>query len=122
MAVEDLDHYTIKVADLDRSVQFYKDIIGLEKGAPPRPGFNGAWLYLGPRPVVHLFVGKEPAGESNGALDHVAFRFSDFEGTCAHLKKMNLDFRRQGEPGARRQIFLHDVDGVKIELNFPVAS
>ena len=47
MAIEDLDHYTIKVADLDRSVRFYEEVIGLEKGAPPRSGFNGAWLYLG---------------------------------------------------------------------------
>lgn len=42
MAIEDLDHYTIKVANLDRSVRFYEDVIGLVKGAPPRPGFTGA--------------------------------------------------------------------------------
>ena len=122
MAIEDLDHYTINVTDLEDSVQFYREVIGLNHSAPPRPDFNGAWLYLGARPIVHLFAGRRPNGLANGALDHVAFRFSDFEGTCVRLKKSGIELRPQGEAGKRRQIFLHDVDGVKIELNFPVSS
>ena len=72
MAIEDLDHYTVNVTDLESSVRFYEEVIGLKKGAPPRPEFDGAWLYLGTRPIVHLFAGHKPEGTANGALDHVA--------------------------------------------------
>ena len=122
MAIEDLDHYTVNVTNLESSVRFYEEVIGLKKGAPPRPDFNGAWLYLGTRPILHLIAGLKPEGAVNGALDHVAFRFSEFEGICTHLEKSGIEFRPQSEAGQRRQIFLHDVDGVKIELNFPVGS
>ena len=38
MAVSALDHYTIMTADLDASVTFYTEILGLADG--PRPAFT----------------------------------------------------------------------------------
>ncbi|HIF10953.1 MAG TPA: hypothetical protein EYQ81_14705 [Sneathiellales bacterium] len=54
MTVETLDHFTIVTADLDTSVAFYTDVLGLENGKRPDLGFPGAWIYAGDKAVVHL--------------------------------------------------------------------
>ena len=47
MAVAGMNHFTILTDDVDNTVRFYGDFLGLEPG--PRPNFNfpGAWLYAG---------------------------------------------------------------------------
>jgi catechol 2,3-dioxygenase-like lactoylglutathione lyase family enzyme len=120
MAVEGLDHFTINVADLERTIRFYDDVLGLKSGARPPLGFPGAWLYCGDRAVVHLVAGQPPAGEHNGAFDHIALKASDFEATRRQLDAKGIAYNSRGVPGGtRKQIFFSDPDGIKIELNFP---
>lgn len=123
MPVEQIEHYTIRCRDLERTCDFYRDVIGLTVG--PRPNFNfpGYWLYCGGVPVVHLV--KEdgspaaPDGHSTGAVDHIAFRGSDVETTKKALTRHNIVFRHNAVPDFRlQQIFVHDPDGIQIELNF----
>ena len=87
MEIEQLDHFTIKVSDLDASTRFYTDVVGLRNGARPDFAFGGAWLYCGDHPLVHLIdrarqalglaKGKSGLQRGMGAnLDHVAFRAS----------------------------------------------
>src|SRR6185437_9587161 len=53
------------------------------------------------------------------ALDHIAFRGLDLDATRATLKSRGLRYRENEVPGARiSQIFVHDPDGILIELNF----
>ncbi|RLA53369.1 MAG: hypothetical protein DRR42_04955, partial [Gammaproteobacteria bacterium] len=42
MSIQALDHYTINVADLDASVRFYQDVVGLKKGERPPVPIPGA--------------------------------------------------------------------------------
>ncbi len=42
MPVEMLDHYTINTADVDTSVSFYVDVLGLRLGERPPFTFPGA--------------------------------------------------------------------------------
>jgi catechol 2,3-dioxygenase-like lactoylglutathione lyase family enzyme len=118
MALSSLDHVNIHCADLARSMAFYVDVLGLTDGA--RPGFNmpGAWLYLGDRAVVHL-IAEAPAGSSTGPLDHIAFDAKDLAGMRTRLNTKGVAYTGNGVPGGQLfQIFLHDPDGVRIELNF----
>jgi len=118
MALHGLDHVTVNCADLGRSRAFYAQVLGLHDGERPAFPFPGAWLYLGGRPVVHL-VGGAPSGDSTGSFDHVAFEADDFEGMRARLAALELAFEENAFPAARlHQLFVHDPDGVKIELNF----
>ncbi|HEY5070623.1 MAG TPA: VOC family protein [Caulobacteraceae bacterium] len=120
MALSRLDHVTVNCVDLDRSRAFYSQALGLSEGHRPPFDFPGAWFYLGDRPVVHL-VGAPPSDRSlaPGAFDHLAFEAGDFEGTLSRLRGLGLTPAEAAVPGARlRQIFVHDPDGVKIELNF----
>jgi catechol 2,3-dioxygenase-like lactoylglutathione lyase family enzyme len=49
-----LDHFNIRTRKLADTVQFYEDVLGLEKGARPNFAFPGAWMYSEGKPVVHL--------------------------------------------------------------------
>ena len=130
MAVDMLEHFTVRCTSLERTRDFYSQIIGLRVGPRPDFDFAGYWLYLGEQPVVHLVLESErddgraprPAtsdAPETGALDHLAFRGQDLEGSRALFRAHGIPFKERPVPGKPlHQIFLHDPDGVMIELNF----
>ncbi len=126
MAVDMLEHFTVRCANLERTRDFYSEIIGLRVGPRPDFDFAGYWLYLGDQPVVHLVLAgerKEARSDGgppdSGALDHIAFRGRDLEGTRALLQARAIAFRERPVPGMPlHQIFVRDPDGLLIELNF----
>ena len=59
MALNGLNHYTIRPADLERTKDFYTEVLGLEIGYRPPLGFDGYWLYCGGQPTVHLIGPRE---------------------------------------------------------------
>jgi catechol 2,3-dioxygenase-like lactoylglutathione lyase family enzyme len=55
----------------------------------------------------------------SGAVDHVAYHGVDFEATRGRLSASGLAFHQAVIPrDGTRQLFVHDPDGIKIELNF----
>jgi catechol 2,3-dioxygenase-like lactoylglutathione lyase family enzyme len=126
MPVELLEHYTIRCESLERTRDFYRDVLGLIDGDRPAFPFKGYWMYLGGVPIVHLVDAQESAerdgpqvGVDTAALDHIAFRGLDIEATRATLRAHDLKFRENAVPGGRiHQIFVRDPDGILIELNF----
>jgi len=122
MAVDMLQHINIHVADVDRSKQFYTRVLGLRVGPRPPVASVGYWLYLGDQPLIHL-VQRPAAGNlptaGNGAVDHVAFHGIDLDATRRLLKADGVSFHETVIPrDGTIQLFVHDPDGVKIELNF----
>ncbi len=119
MAVQTLDHFTINTTDLQRSVAFYTDVLGLRAGDRPAFDFPGAWLYCGDRPVVHLIGRDGPAQMGTGTLDHVAFRANDVQTYRERLLRREAAFTERDVPGMPlHQVILEDPNGVTIELNF----
>src|SRR4051795_8814183 len=49
-----IDHVTIATDDLETTVAFYRDVLGLVIGPRPAFPFARAWLYADGRPIVHL--------------------------------------------------------------------
>lgn len=123
MSLNRIDHVTILCADVERSVAFYRDVLGMSVGDRPPFSFPGAWMYVDGHSVVHLVGGRNAGGMSNtGSFDHVAFDASDLPGTLNKLRGQGIDCREQPVPGrGLHQVFMRDPDGVKIELNFRVA-
>ena len=54
MPAQSLNHYTIRVRDLEATKNFYTDVVGLKVGDRPPLNFPGYWLYCGDMPTVHL--------------------------------------------------------------------
>jgi catechol 2,3-dioxygenase-like lactoylglutathione lyase family enzyme len=131
MPLGGLQHFTIEPSDLERTKEFYCDVLGLENGDRPPLGFPGYWLYSDGTPTVHLMGtrtpregivvrGTEKKYEDTGRLDHIAFAGSDVDAFRARLKAKNVQFREQIVPRTGdTQIFLYDPDGDGVELNFP---
>jgi catechol 2,3-dioxygenase-like lactoylglutathione lyase family enzyme len=124
MAVEVLQHINIRAADVERSKDFYVRVLGLRVGPRPPVASFGYWLYLGGEPVIHLVqrAPDSPPAAATGAIDHVAFRGVDLAETRGVLQAQGVPFREALIPrDGTVQLFLHDPDGVKIELNFDPA-
>lgn len=121
MSVLGLDHVTIRVSDLARSRRFYAQALGLSDGARPPFDFPGAWLYAAGVARVHLVAGRPIAGPETGAFDHIAFQARDLPDTLARLARLGIAVTQRQVPGrGLHQVFLHDPDGIRIELTFAV--
>ena len=117
-----LDHFNIRTRNLQETVRFYEDVLGLENGARPNFAFPGAWMYSEGRPVVHL-VDISPTAEAqkpdSGVVHHVAFVSRGFAGMKARLAEKGMPFDARQVPGGELwQIFVRDPNGVMIELNY----
>jgi catechol 2,3-dioxygenase-like lactoylglutathione lyase family enzyme len=119
MAVQGMEHFTILTDDLDRTLAFYREHLGLEPGFRPPLAFPGAWLYAGGHAVLHVVAGRPLPATRTGVIDHMAFAASGLEATVARLKQHHIDYdlRRQAETRAW-QLFFHDPNGAKVELDF----
>jgi catechol 2,3-dioxygenase-like lactoylglutathione lyase family enzyme len=126
MSVGMLDHFNIRTRQLDATVRFYQDILGLENGERPNFSFPGAWMYSDGRPVVHLVdisPTPEPQKPDSGVVHHVAFASRDFNGMKARLQSKGMAFDTRQVPGGETwQIFVRDPNGVMIELNYEAAK
>ena len=121
MAVDALQHVNLRVRDLEASKEFYVRVVGLRVGARPPVASVGYWLYLQDDPVIHLVELSDGEGGAagSGVVDHIAFRGVDFEQTRDQFQALGILFREAVIPrDGTRQLFVHDPNGVKIELNF----
>ncbi len=121
MAVDGLLHINIRCADVAATRDFYLRALGLTVGARPPFESTGYWLYLNERPIMHIVQRKaeETVHGGSGNLDHVAFHGVDFSATREALRAAGITFREvaasiNGSP----QIFVHDPNGIKIEIEF----
>jgi catechol 2,3-dioxygenase-like lactoylglutathione lyase family enzyme len=132
MPAKSLNHYTIQARDLEKTKNFYCDIVGLKVGDRPPLAFPGYWLYCDDTPVVHLLgyqahaklVNDGPSYPADtGRLDHIAF-------TCEGLKDMKATLQSRGLKYDERvlprlnmtQLFYLDPDGIAVECNFPAVE
>ena len=124
-----LDHIALSVQDVDRSVDFYRNIFGLTE-ITNRTEVDGIrWLALGEGKELHLIsVVKEPVS-LNKAL-HFAVTTPEFDGFVEVLRQSRVDFSNwAGSPGevtaradGTRQIYIQDPDGNWIEVNSTAAD
>ena len=118
-----LDHIALLVRDLDESVRFLTEVIGLAEIANPMGGTHIRWFdYGGQR--LHLQAGDLTTTHVEKAT-HFAFSVDDFDALLAALAARGLsyaDFKGTAgavnvRPDGMRAVFLNDPNGYWIELN-----
>ena len=138
MALKTFEHVLILADDVDKTKDFYVDILGLNIGYRPDFPFKGYWLYLDESPkaaCIHLAMRKQDTGQDyyigkkddvksgSGAIDHVAFNADDIESMKAKLEKISIEYTHRKVPGfPLEQLFIMDPDGVKVELNYATSE
>ena len=121
--IDGMNHFTVIAADLERTLDFYVGVLGLEDGARPDLGFAGAWLYAGGKPVLHIVANRPIPPGVSGVIDHMAFSASGLREVKARFDERGLayDLRRQKGSGTW-QLFTLDPNGAKVELDFEASE
>jgi catechol 2,3-dioxygenase-like lactoylglutathione lyase family enzyme len=120
-----LDHFLVLTDDIDGTRDFWCEALGLEVGHRPPLEFPGYWLYAGDRPCVHIaerssykaHSGRVGIPTTTGPVEHVAFDAEDTEAVAERLRRGRMPAAQNEVPGVMRQFFVHDPNGVKIEIN-----
>ncbi|MGH8076898.1 MAG: VOC family protein [Lysobacter sp.] len=113
-------HAMVRVRDLDASLKFYCDGLGLvETRRKDYPQGRFTLVYLGapenPESEVELTYNYDD--EDYGAarnFGHLAFAVDDIYATCAHLQTMGIIINRPPRDG--RMAFVRSPDLISIEL------
>lgn len=138
MPLSHIEHILVAADDIDATRDWYARVLGMTSGPHPDFGFPVHWMYLNGVDVVHIgpsarmagaiqkeYLGRtsQGTGQGTGAIDHIAFRASGLREMMVHLKDEGIDFRQRRANGqALFQLFFHDPNGIKIELNFDAAE
>jgi catechol 2,3-dioxygenase-like lactoylglutathione lyase family enzyme len=119
MAVTAMNHFTVLTDDVEATVRFYRDVVGLAQGPRPPLGFPGAWLYTGNQAVLHVVGGRTRSELRAGAIDHMAFSATGLAAAIAALDAKGIAHQCRQQVGSGVwQVFFHDPNGAKVELDF----
>jgi len=121
MKLHHIDHVAITVSNLQRSIAWYRDILGLERR------FQDAWgdvptMMCVDETCVALFVSDRSEKGADGPretppLRHIAFRADreNFEAAQHQFRDLGMEYR-SADHGIARSILRADPDGHRIEI------
>lgn len=132
MKIKAIHHVSLGVTDLERSRQFYTEVLGLEELPRPPFDFPGVWFSAGASQQVHLIVHPHSTFRTGKGMDnrdgHFAFRVASYRETVDYLESKgyregatdDLFKRMVLQPHATAgfpQIYILDPDRNVIEIN-----
>ncbi len=115
-----LNHVSVVARDLDESVRFYTEVLGLEPLSTPDFGFPVQWLRAGAL-QVHLF--ERPDDPPVHA--HLAFEVDDIVGVYERARSLGIlesttfGYAIAELPGGEAQLYVRDPAGNLVELDHP---
>ena len=119
-------HTMIRVGELDRSIEFYSAVLGMQllrKKDYPDGKFTLAFIGYGPESegavieLTHNWETKEY--ELGNGFGHIAIQVDDAYAACKAIKERGGNVVREAGPmqhGSTVIAFVEDPDGYKIEL------
>lgn len=117
-----IGHVHLKVADLDRALRFWRDVIGLEE--QQRMGDRAVFLSAG---GYHHHIalntwesaGGSPPPPGSTGLYHVALLYPDRRALAAALRRVldaGIELEGASDHGVSEALYLRDPDGNGVEL------
>jgi catechol 2,3-dioxygenase len=122
LRVRRLGHAVLKVRNLDASVPFYRDVLGLAEVA--RYGSRMAFFSCGENhhDLALLEIGAQAAGPADNqvGLYHLAFKVGDsldeLRAFRDHLAAHGVKLVGQADHRVSQALYCHDPDGIMIEV------
>lgn len=119
-------HTMIRVGDLDRSIDFYTNVLGMQvlrKKDYPDGKFTLAFVGYGPeseQSVIELTYNWDTSSYDLGnAFGHIALAVDNAAAACEQIRERGGKVVREAGPmkhGGSVIAFIEDPDGYKIEL------
>jgi catechol 2,3-dioxygenase len=125
MKIRELGHVVLQVTDLDRSLKFYRDTLGLPVVSEGSPGGRRmAFFSLGEKhhdlALLELGPGGAPHDKGRAGLFHVAFKIGDdieaLREAKARIDAAGVPVVRTTEHLTTLSLYLSDPDGITVEL------
>jgi len=114
-------HICFIVSDLERSVKFYRDVLGFKEAfdfTDEKRGKFGAYLHINNRCFIEMFKGELKPRAEGQPYGHFCLEVNEIEKTVTELRKKGLDVT-EVKLGSDQsyQAWLADPDGNRIELH-----
>ncbi|MCY4020100.1 MAG: VOC family protein [Chloroflexi bacterium] len=117
--IKRLAHVCIGAADLERSEQFYVDLLGMEIAFEFMRGGEriGFYLRAGATTYIEVFAERERRNDDAAGLKHFCLEVDDIDALIAKLTAQGIDVstKKLGADNAW-QAWITDPSGVGIEL------
>jgi catechol 2,3-dioxygenase-like lactoylglutathione lyase family enzyme len=110
-------HTGINISDVNKSKEFYGQVIGMTELPRPELPIPGAW-YECNGVQVHL-IGHSETMKGAGVGPHIALQVEDLEQAKQELKARGIAFQELTPPPSMRAnpvVFVRDPDGNVVEL------
>ena len=119
-----VSHVALYVFDLQKSVDFYKNVLGLPQIPEPFKDGKHVWLRIGPHSQLHLIQGAAKV-EPHDKNSHLAFSVKDLKKFTARLDNAGVHYgswtgdekRTTARPDGVEQVYLQDPDNFWVEVN-----
>lgn len=120
----DLRHTMIRVKDLERSVDFYTRVLGMEvRRRKVLEGADATLVFLvdedGDHPIELTYNHDDRDYDLGDQFGHFAFGVPDLDAAADELAEHGIEFKRGPytvSEGGSRIAFIEDPDGIEIEL------
>lgn len=115
-----LAHTMIRVRDLDRTITFYTDFLGLREVRRSPIGDEATLVFLTDESEsyhIELTYNHDDRDYELGTqFGHLAFHVDELEPVVAEIEKRGMDYRRSKPTSRSKYVFVKDPDGYDIEI------
>ena len=125
MKIRELGHVVLQVTDLDRSIRFYRDTLGLPLVSQGKPrGRRIVFFSLGAKhhdlALIELAPGARGNDHTRAGVMHVAFKIGDdielLKEARARMVAAGVPIVNTTEHMTTYSLYLSDPDGITVEL------
>ena len=118
-----LDHVALYTKDMDATVRFYNNVLGVKLVRAARMVSNNQRIYafdMGKGTYLHFFDGPDSPGEvGHQIMGHMAINVDtekEFDETYARLKENEIEVTDVSVRDRGKTFFFSDPNGVRIQL------
>lgn len=111
MRIDKLNHASVRIAELERSREFYEGLLGLKLTARPDLGFPGAWYEVGGSQLHLIQQGKFMDG-IDPTDPHFALEVPSVADVKQELDVRGVPYLAFGDA----QLWIRDPDGNVVEI------
>ena len=125
MEIRELGHIVLQVTDLDRSIQFYRDTLGLPLVSQGKPRDRRIVFFsLGAKhhdlALIELAPGAQAHDANRAGVMHIAFKIGDdvelLKDAKARMVEAGVPIVSTTEHMTTYSLYLSDPDGITVEL------